>query len=81
MKKITTTVLLSIVAFNSYAQWSDKKAPEEPLVIHSNQGRIEIKNPSTCTQLRSDKGSIAITCENQCKQTTDSKDGKVLIQC
>lgn len=81
MKKSTITALLLIIAFNSYAQWSDKKTPEEPLVIHSSQGRIEIRNPSTCKQNRVGKGSIGITCENQCKQTTDSNDGKVLIQC
>jgi hypothetical protein len=81
MKSAITAALLSILAFNSYAQESQKNVNEEPLVIYSSQGRIEIKNPSTCTQHRSDKGSIAITCENQCKQTTDSKDGKVSIQC
>ncbi len=76
MKITITATLLSILTFNIYAQDTQKKTTEEPLIIQSSQGRIEIKNPSTCTQHRSDKGSIAINCNSQCKQTTDSKDGK-----
>jgi hypothetical protein len=81
MKSAIIAALLSILAFNSYAQESQKEVQEKPLIIYSSQGRIEIKNPSNCTQHRSDKGSIAITCENQCKQTINNKDGEVLIQC
>jgi hypothetical protein len=81
MKKSITAALLSIVAFNIYAQDTQRKVVEKPLVIHSSQGRVEIRNPSTCTQHRNVNGAIAITCDNQCKQTTDSRDGRILIQC
>lgn len=76
-----TIALLSLIALNSFAQEMSKKNVEETLVIQSSQGKIEIKNPSTCTQHRTDKGSIAINCKNQCKQTTDDKNREVLIQC
>lgn len=81
MKKSIITALLSIIAFNSYAQDTPIKIAEESLIIQSSHGRIEIKNPSECTQHRTGTGAIAITCKNQCKQTTDSKDEKILIQC
>ena len=81
MKLKITVALLTFMALNSFAQEMNKTPPEDPLVIQSSQGRIEIRNPSSCTQHRADNGSSAITCQNQCKQTTDSKDGKVLIQC
>lgn len=81
MKTKIIAALLSILAFNIHAQDTQKKATEEPLIIQSSQGRVEINNPSECTQHRTSTGAIAIICKNQCKQTTDSKDGKVLIQC
>lgn len=80
MKTSLIITLLSIVAFNSYAQVIDKKASEENLVIHSNQGLIELKSPSVCKQLITEAGAISVNCETQCKQTVD-KQGKVLIQC
>lgn len=80
MKKLIITAFLSIIAFNSYAQWSDKKNPQENLVIQSSQTRIEIKTPSECMKNISENGTISINCETQCKQTVD-KQGKVLIQC
>lgn len=81
MKTTITATLLSILTFNIYAQDTPIKIAEEPLIIQSSQGRIQINNPSECTQYRTGTGSIAINCKNQCIQTTDSKDGKILIQC
>ena len=82
MKKtaISTAILLTL-ALNSYAQKTLNNGTEELLVVHSTQGRIEIKNSSKCTLQRTNNGSIAINCKSQCNQTTDSKDEKVLIQC
>jgi hypothetical protein len=76
-----TIALLAFMALNSFAQEISKKAVEEPLVIHSSQGTIEIKNPSECTQHRTNGGSIAINCKNQCTQTKDERNGEVLIKC
>lgn len=65
MKKLlTTAALLLTLTFNSYAQEIQKKVTEEPLVIHSTKGKIEIKNASECTQKMMHSGSVAISCEN-----------------
>lgn len=79
MKTIITLFAIATIALNSQA-WSQETAPQS-LTIYSSQGRIEIKDKDACRQIRNSDGSISISCNNQCTQSIDKKDDKVVIKC
>lgn len=83
--KSLITLIFTSMAFNAMADNQeeniDNKNNAKPLVIYSSQGSIELKNPSMCSQHRTETGSVAINCASQCRQSIDPKDKKILIQC
>lgn len=79
------TALISVTTSMTFAQTKSQekaKANEsKPLIIYSSQGRIEIKDTAACRQSKDTEGKISIQCADQCTQTTDPKDGKIVISC
>ncbi len=70
-------VLVALSGSHAYAEESNSRG----LTIYSSQGRLEIKDVSTCSQSKHQDGTIAINCATQCTKTIDKKDGIVLITC